>query len=482
MKQTTPFKRPFFSAKRNSLLGVITTISLVIGAIFFSDEVTHAADSPRNSDRVVVMISVDGLAAYYFDDPKAEMPTIRALAAAGARASMMKASTPTVTWPNHTTLVTGVTPARHGVVGNNYFDRATGKKVTLLSDPVFDKDEIVKVPTLYDLANTAGMKTAGIRWPATRNAKTLDWTIPDVLNTNLLRKYTTPALLAECEKAGIDIFAGDTTEQGSGSPPPKPTDETCTHVFNLILHEHRPSVALLHLIDVDHTEHLTGPKSPEAYEAVKVADEQVREVWEELKRDFAGRATLLIVSDHGFSSIRRTLLPNVLLRKAGLVVSGGKKGMAGAVQIVTQGGAAFLYVLDEANKSEVIKKIKNALDGMDGVSKIVGSEDFIEYGVANPKDDPRAPDLILFAQEGCVFGDTAAGQLPFNDKPERKGSHGHDANLPDLHATFVVWGAGIKPGVRMGEISNIDVAPTIAKLLGLSIPDADGKVLREALK
>ena len=105
-----------------------------------------ALSALTNTDRIVVMISVDGLAGYYLDDPKAEMPTIRALAAAGARATMMKASTPTVTWPNHTTLVTGVTPARHGVVGNNYFDRATGKKVTLISDPVYDKDQIVKGP------------------------------------------------------------------------------------------------------------------------------------------------------------------------------------------------------------------------------------------------------------------------------------------------------------------------------------------------
>jgi len=74
------------------------------------------------------MISVDGLVAYYLDDPKAEMPTIRALAAEGARASMMKASTPTVTWPNHTTLVTGVTPARHGVIANNYFDAQQARK------------------------------------------------------------------------------------------------------------------------------------------------------------------------------------------------------------------------------------------------------------------------------------------------------------------------------------------------------------------
>src|SRR5664279_94517 len=185
-----------------------------------------AAPAGPESGRIVVMISVDGLAAFYLDDPQAEMQTIRALAAEGARATMMRASTPTVTWPNHTTLVTGVTPARHGVVGNNYFDRATGKKVTLISDPVFDKDQIVKVPTIYDLAKAAGMKTTAIRWPATRNAGTLDWTIPDVSTLALLRKYTTPALLAEREKAQIDLAGGSSEEAGAATAPPKPTDET----------------------------------------------------------------------------------------------------------------------------------------------------------------------------------------------------------------------------------------------------------------
>src|SRR5580765_2236331 len=159
-----------------------------------------AADVP---DRIVVMISVDGLAGYYLDDPKAEMPTIRALAAGGARASMMKASTPTVTWPNHTTLVTGVNPARHGVLGNNYFDRETGKGVRLISDPVYDKDQIVKVPTIYDLAKDKGLKTAAIRWPATRNASTLDWTIPDMATGKPTLTFTTPRLKEACERAGI---------------------------------------------------------------------------------------------------------------------------------------------------------------------------------------------------------------------------------------------------------------------------------------
>ena len=141
----------------------------------------------------------------------------------------------------------------------------------------------------------------------------------------------------------------------------------------------------------------------------------------------------------------------------------------------------MVYVLDQKHRNELISQIRKALAGLDGVSKILGVEDFKRYGVANPKEDPHAPDLILFADEGCVFSDTADGDLPFIEKPERGGSHGHDPNLPDLHAAFVAWGAGIKSRVTLGEVSNIDVAPTIAKLLGFSIPHAEGKPLKGAL-
>jgi len=432
----------------------------------------HAVSGQTASNRIVVMISVDGLAGYYLDDPKAEMPTIRALAASGARAASMKATTPTVTWPNHTTLVTGVAPAKHGVVGNNYYDRATGKRVVLIADPVYDKGQIVKVQTIYDAAKAAGLKTAAVRWPATRNASTLDWTTPDCGKQELIQEYTTPALLRECQAAGLDL---EKRQPGADA-----LDGLYTGIFNHILRAHRPNLALLHLINVDHTEHEYGPQSAEAYAAVKMADQRVGEVWEELKRDFPGTATLVVVSDHGFSPIKRVVLPNVILRQAGINPPPTAKAQP-AVYVVPQGGSAFLYICDEANRKVWLKRVRKAFTGAEGVAKIVGVSEFPRYGVADPKKDPHAPDLILFARLGYSFGDTAAGDLPFKDKPERSGSHGHDPNLPELHATFVAWGAGIKPGTRLGEISNSDVAPTIARLLGLRYP-ADGKPLTQILK
>ena len=452
--------------------------SLILSLFLFA-LVTARAQTVPAIDRAVVMVSIDGLAAFYFDDPKAEMPNIRALAAQGVKANSMKAVAPTVTWPNHTTLVTGVTPAKHGVVGNNYFDRTKRELVTLIFDPVLDKDQIVKVPTIYDVAKASGLKTVGINWPGSRNAKSLDWTIPEVHKLDLYRKYTTPALLKECQENGFSVL--DEVFVGNARAEEGKSDAVYTRVLNLMLNKHRPNLAILHLGNVDHVQHDKGPRSAEAYQAIKEADAEIGEIWKNLQRNFAGRATLFVVSDHGFSPIKSIILPNIVLRQTGLVEVKDKKITGGSVRLVVQGGAAMLYVLDEGNRNEIVRKLEKAFRGENGVAKVVGPKDLNKYGVGNPKDDPNAPDVMLFAKEGFTFGDTAAGDIPFNEKPERLGSHGHDPNLSHLHASFVAWGAGIKSGARLGNIENTEVAPTIAKLLDLDLRNTEGKPLTKIL-
>jgi predicted AlkP superfamily pyrophosphatase or phosphodiesterase len=392
----------------------------------------------------------------------------------------MKASLPTVTWPNHTTLVTGVSPARHGVVGNNFLDRARRRTIPLIADPLLDKEEIVKTPTVYDLAKAAGLTTAAVRWPATRNARTLDWTTPDVHDPNLVRQFTTPSVLAACRDDGFDILKAAGPDDPI-DPRFSGRDAMWTHVFLGILRAHRPNLSLLHITDVDHVEHSDGPRSREAYAAIDLADKQVGLVWDELQKFAPGRGTLVIVSDHGFSPIKRIILPNVVLREAGLVELDDGEISGGPVGFLSQGGAGFIYLLDDARRTELIAKVRSAFADLEGVQQIVGADRFKDYGVAHPQDDPRAPDLILFADMGYVFGDTAAGELPFEEKPERRGSHGHDPNLPDLRATFVASGAGVRPGVELDRLDNTAVAPTIAALLGFTIPDAESPPLADAL-
>lgn len=431
-------------------------------------------------DRIVVLISVDGLAHYYFDDPKAEMPTIRRLAKEGARAKMMKASLPTNTWPNHTTLVTGVEPGKHGVIGNSYLDRAQGKTISLLPDPFFNKDEIVKSPTVYDAAKRSGLRTAAIIWPASRGAATLDWTMPDVGTNALFQQYGTASLQAEFKAAGIPF---EKQEEYCKTGKGRERDLMYVQMLNHIIRTHRPNLALLHLVELDHVEHAKGPQSAEAYEICKFEDERVREVWEEMQKTFPGKATLIVASDHGFFPYQQQIQPNVLLRKAGLLEADGAKIIGGQARSVSQGGAAFIYVLDQANRAALVEKIVTLCKGVEGVGLVLSTPaEYQTYGLADPAKDDHMADVVISAKSGYTFTDSLAGDLVLAPKLEEiKGTHGYDPKEPGMHATFVAWGGGINTGAELGLIENTSVAPTIAALLGIPMPSADGKVLEEFL-
>ncbi|MDB6059756.1 MAG: Type phosphodiesterase/nucleotide pyrophosphatase, partial [Verrucomicrobiales bacterium] len=383
--------------------------NFVIAALLAASIAPARAQNMDVHSNIVVLVSVDGLAAYYFDDPKAEMPNIHALAAAGARAKSMKAVAPTVTWPNHTTLVTGVTPAVHGVVGNNYYDREKKEQITLIFDPVLDKEQIVKVPTIYDIAKLNGLTTAAFNWPGSRNAKNLDWTTPEVHKTDLYQRYTTPAVLDLCRDNGFSLV--DEIFPSGVRKHENETDGVNLRVLKLIIANKHPNLALLHLGNPDHVQHDKGPKSQQAYAAIKEADERIGEIWKALQQDFPGRATIFVVSDHGFSPIKSIILPNVVLNKAGLVQVKGNKVTTGSVRFVSQAGAGLVYVLDDKNRKDVMKQVEKAFGHLKGISKVVHTGDLKKYGVGNPKDDPHAPDMVLFAEEGYTFGDTAGGDV-----------------------------------------------------------------------
>ena len=432
-------------------------------------------------DRHVVLISVDGLASYYFDDPKAHMPTIRSLAENGARAKRMKCSFPSVTWPNHTTLVTGVEPGRHGVIGNNYFDRETKKTVPFIPDPLFDKHEIVKVPTVYDVAHQAGLKTAGVIWPASRNAKHLDWQLPDVFDQKIFEDASTPSLLKELRAKGIPVDKQmEWCKAGNAGKAQR--DWMYTRIAEHILTTHKPNFLAIHLVTVDSFEHATGRNSPEAYWACNDSDNRVREIIEATKEAGIYENTAFVVAaDHGFITYTNQIKPNVLLRQKGLLKSAGPRIVERKAYCQVQGGAAMVYILDEANKRDIAQQLKAEFTKIPGMAAVIEPKDFARVGQLTPEQDPRSPDLFLSAEDGYSFSGSANGETVVSPTAGPRGSHGYLTTHPLMYANFVVAGAGIKKGVVLDEISNMDVAPTIAAVLGVKMKDTDGRVLREIL-
>jgi predicted AlkP superfamily pyrophosphatase or phosphodiesterase len=439
-----------------------------------------AASTAAAPARHVVIISVDGLAAYLLDDRKAALPAIRKLAREGAVADGgMKVSNPSVTWPNHTTLVTGVQPEKHGVLANGVLVRGAAG-VPVVVDPRKDKHELVRVPTLYDLAHAAGLKTADVNWPCTRGAKTLDDSIPDVPDeiTN-----TTPRLRSELIAAGL---LSDATDASFRSLSGAARDHVWTEAACHLIRERKPNLLVLHLLNCDSTQHAEGPQSPPGYTANAYADSCVARVLAAL--DEAGirqQTAVFIVADHGFALTPKALRPNALLRQHGLlkVGTGGKLSEA-QVHVVSEGGIGLVYCTDPGTAPADRQHVKQLLVGQEGVAEVLEPEQFAAHGLPHPREYTQAPDLVLVAKEGYGVSGSGEGETFVAAGTEARvsaGSHGFLATYPKMNAICIIAGAGIRPGARLSAVENIDIAPTAAKLLGLDQFASDGKVLIAAL-
>jgi len=429
----------------------------------------------------VILISVDGLAGFYLDDKKAHMPTIRKMAREGARAAGMISSFPTVTWPNHTTLVTGTTPAKHGVLGNNYLDRKTGTAIPLIPDPLLDKDQIVKTPTIYDVAYKAGLETAAIIWPATRNARTLNYTVPDMKGNESWQKYGTTAWLQELKNIGlpIDRYGPWVLDRSGGVQ----RDWLYVRMADQLLNVHAPNLLLIHLVEADHAQHRYGPRSGDAYWSVSFSDDRIRDIVDAVKRSpKADKTTIIVCSDHGFFPIEKDIKPNVLLKQAGLITVEGNNIKKKDAFCLSQGGGCAVYILNDSRKAEISKELVAKFKKLAGIQAVIEPKDYKSIGQPTPAEDSHGADLWLAAESGYSFSGSHSGDEIISKRSSRGGTHGFLPDQPDMLATFVIWGHGIKPGSKLGKIQSIDVAPTMAKLLGVELPTAEGKPLNKILK
>jgi predicted AlkP superfamily pyrophosphatase or phosphodiesterase len=419
----------------------------------------------------VVIISLDGFAAWAMEDSRLPVPTLRTLAARGATAKGMRPVNPSVTWPNHTAMVTGVTPAKHGVLFNGMLIRQPGVPPRI--EPWRDKKEMVRVRTLYDAVHEKGGTTAQVDWVAIQNAPTITWEFRERAD-------------------GPNPVAGELVKAGVLTPLERDTfgahnilwrDHVWTQAAVHILKQHRPTLLLFHLLNLDSTQHRYGPRSPAAMTAMAHLDTQVGRVIDALKdTDLAARTTVFVLADHGFKLVKRQIRPNAAFHKAGLLtVESGKVTASQAYQI-SEGGTAMVYVTAPDPSGDILKRVKQALTGIEGIGTIVAPSDYAKYGLPNPTENDQMGALFLTAKDGYAFSGAAEGDVVVDAPPGALGAHGYVGTEDDMRSLFIAWGRGIKPGVKLDIIDNVDVAPTAARLLGVELKDVDGRVLKEILQ
>ena len=449
-----------------SLLGRASCFLAVLLAIGAAPQTPPSAAASRH----VVLISLDGFPSWALDDPYLPVPTLRRLAAKGAIAKGMRPVNPTVTWPNHTTLVTGVTPARHGVLYNGLLERDPG--VPPRVEPWLPRDQMVHAPTLYDVAHARGMTTAQVDWVAIQAAPTITWEFPE-------RPAPDGKIAQELVKAGVltqdelETFATRNIIW---------RDRIWTEAAAHIIRTHRPNLMMFHLLNLDSTQHRYGPRTPAAMTTMALLDGQVAQIVSAVERaGLASRTTYFVVSDHGFRLVKRLIKLNVALAQAGLLTVQDGKITASQVYAVPEGGSAIVYVTAPDPAGDLAARAKQAITGIEGVEAIVEPTDYARFGLPQPAATDQMGVLFVTPQEGYAFAAPAEGEVVINASEGSLGAHGYPATDPDLSALFLASGARIRPGVTLDVIDNVDVAPTMATVLGLKLANVDGKVLKEIL-
>jgi predicted AlkP superfamily pyrophosphatase or phosphodiesterase len=435
--------------------------------------VVSAAPTQRTTgdSNHVVIISLDGFAGWALDDSHLPVPTLRRLAAAGAVAKGMRPVNPTVTWPNHTSMVTGVTPAKHGVLFNGILNRRPG--VAPWIEPWRDKSEMVRVRTLYDAAHERGLTTAQVDWVAIQNAPTITWAFPE-------RPDPKGQIAREMVKAGA-ISEEDLAAFASRNIVFR--DHIWTSAAVHIVREHRPNLLLFHLLNLDSTQHRYGPRTPAAMTTMAHLDSQVARVLGAVEEaGLAGRTTVFVVSDHGFKLVKRQIRPNAALARAGLLTVADGKVVKSEAYSVPEGGTAIVYVTTPDPDGTILKRVKTSIGDVEGIDRVLEPAEYARLGLPLPSDNDQMGALFLTAREGYSFTADPSEPAVVDAPAGGLGSHGYVATDPDLRALFIASGRGIKPGVVIETVDTIDIAPTAARLLGVELKDADGRVLSEILR
>jgi predicted AlkP superfamily pyrophosphatase or phosphodiesterase len=412
-------------------------------------------------DRMVVVISLDGFPAYYLADPKLPAPTLRRLIQDGSWAREMQPINPTWTWPNHTTFVTGLKPPDHGLLYNGTLVREDNP-LSVKIDWSIPKVQMVHCPTLYDIAQRSGLTTAQVDWVAVNDAATITWAFPE-------RASTSDPLVKEMI-ANHALSASDL----EGKPTITWRDQIWTKAGAYLIRQHKPNLLLFHLLTLDSTHHNYGPKTLASYDAVAFLDGCVKQLVDAAKEaGMLDRTTFIIVSDHGFRTVYKQILLKNLLAQAKLGAD---------VQAIPEGGSAMIYV-SHTRRRELLDPLRGILSKTEGVQRVVDESDYPSLGFPLPSKDSQMPDLVAFAQAGYAFsGGTGEGGPVISKLDHAVGAHGYPNTDPDMQAIFIASGYGIRSGVTLENIQNTSVAPTLAQLLGVSLPKLESPVLNQILQ
>ena len=422
---------------------------------------------------LLLLVSIAGLPPHAYRAGAGEppwMPNLAALAAAGAAADGLVPVAGAASASAHATLITGRTPAVHGVGA----DHPLGPRGVEAEHQ--RRAEGIAAPALWSAARAAGIAVASLGWPSSAGAP-VDWLFPELFparpgesSPGILEGEATPLLLASARRLGAE-------EPEAGFPGPARDAILTSLACELVAGPTPPRLLLLRLSQSEPVLRLDGPDSEPARRAFASADAELGRLLGCLEG--AGRlaeSAWFVTGDAAVLPVHTQIQPNVALEAAGLLVPspGSRSGIGRWDALARSNGvSAFVYARD-AETAILARRALGEAAARSHAFRVVPAQELLALGV------DREAWFGLEAEPGFAFGDTLRGGLLLVPSTA-KGAAGSLGRAPERRVGFVAWGRGIRSALRIPELGQTDVAPTLAYLLGVELPEGEGRPLVGAL-
>jgi predicted AlkP superfamily pyrophosphatase or phosphodiesterase len=412
---------------------------------------------------------VDGLkpeAVLHAKEHGLRLPNLVRFLNEGTYSSGVMGVLPTVTYPSHATLITGVSPAKHGISANTTFDPYVKNE-----QGWYWYAEDIKVPTLWDAAHAAGLTTASVYWPISVGAH-VDFNLPQIWRTGteddskLQRSLSTPGLEQELV-ANLGRYPGGMEETVDA-------DEVRTRFAVKIIETKHPAFMTVYLTGLDTEQHKSGPFSEKSDAVLERLDALVGQLRAAAENTSEGNAYVCVVSDHGFAKVQHDVnLYEAFLGAELFTMDSSHKVTAWKAMPWPAGGAAAIVLQDPNDKvtatrvEELLHRL--AADPSNGIDRILTREELQRSG-----GFPEASYFVSF-KIGYELG--YSFEPPLVSAPSYGGMHGYLASNPEMRSSFFLVGPKVASGKSLGEIDMRQIAPTLAQILRINLPDAELKPL-----
>lgn len=410
----------------------------------------------------VVLISIDSFRPDFYKDPSWDTPNLRKLMQQGVYADGVSSVFPSVTYPSHTTLITGALPARHGVYFNVPFQSEKGRW--------YWEKSYIKTKTLWDAIREAGMESAAVMWPVSVGAP-IDYNFP----VKRADKGDTTSQLAVTEPVVTPANLLDNMQQSFGKldkddfNTSNTLDVTIAKMANYMIETYKPDFTAIHFITVDHQQHSYGRQAMEVRQAIHAVDSLIGTVVKTVeKAGMLSSTTFIITGDHGMVDVEKTLSPNVWLAANGLITGEDWKA-----RFNTTGGSAFLYLKDKQDQ-ETLNEIKKILSSLPSDEKEL-FRILDRKALDNAGANPEAALALTMVKGVAANRSTEGPAVKILKKP--RGVHGYFPDFREIQTGFIASGAGIRPGASIGKMGIQDVTPLISELLNLNLNAPDGVLI-----